>query len=66
MGQKDNHPPAYNSTMKLIVTSQGVSAIKKDVIAIGSGQAHNPTMSIVTTAAASFRTAEGESSWKNR
>lgn len=41
----------YNPTMKLIVTSHGLSALKKSKVAAGAALDYNPTMSIVATAA---------------
>ena len=41
----------YNPTMKLIVTSQSVSAMKKREVVAGAEVGYNPTMSIVSTAA---------------
>ncbi len=41
----------YNPTMKLIVTSHGLSAMKKSEVAVGAALDYNPTMSIVATAA---------------
>jgi hypothetical protein len=41
----------YNPTMKLILTSHSLSAMKKSEVAAGADLDYNPTMSIFTTAA---------------